>query len=68
MASEGFRFFDLVRWGIADEVVNEYFQKEKERHSWFEGAFFSKGKNEYLPIPQEQINLSEGVYRQNINY
>lgn len=68
MASEGFRFFDLVRWGIADEVINEYFEKEKERHSWFEGAFFTKGKNEYLPIPQNQINLSEGVYRQNINY
>lgn len=29
MAHEGIRFFDLVRWGIADEVLNVYFEKEK---------------------------------------
>ncbi|MBE0653967.1 MAG: RagB/SusD family nutrient uptake outer membrane protein, partial [Bacteroidales bacterium] len=68
MASEGFRFFDLVRWGIAADVINGYFAKERERHSWLTGAFFTQGKHEYLPIPQDQINLSEGLYVQNINY
>jgi len=67
-AGEGTRFFNLVRWGIADEVLNAYFEKEETRHSWFSNAYFTKGKHEYLPIPQAVINLSEGVYVQNINY
>lgn len=28
MAHEGIRFFDLVRWGIADEVLNVYLRKK----------------------------------------
>lgn len=68
MACEGFRFFDLVRWGMAADVINAYFEKEKTRHTWLNGAFFTQGKHEYLPIPQDQINLSEGVYVQNVNY
>ncbi len=67
-ASEGFRFFNLVRWGIAADVLNAYFEKERQRRSWFSSAHFTQGKHEYLPIPQEVINLSEGVYVQNVNY
>jgi hypothetical protein len=28
---EGHRFFDLVRWGVAAEEKNKYFEKEKEK-------------------------------------
>jgi hypothetical protein len=31
LAMEGQRFFDLVRWGIADEVLNAHFEKESTR-------------------------------------
>src|SRR5699024_1630470 len=30
LAMEGERFFDLVRWGVAEEVLNKYFAKEEE--------------------------------------
>ncbi|MCK5135196.1 MAG: RagB/SusD family nutrient uptake outer membrane protein [Bacteroidales bacterium] len=67
-ASEGTRFFNLVRWNDAAEVLNKYFTEETPRKDWFSNAFFTAGKNEYMPIPQSQINLSEGVYVQNHNY
>ncbi|MBF9255728.1 RagB/SusD family nutrient uptake outer membrane protein [Pontibacter sp. 172403-2] len=68
MAMEGRRFYDLVRWGIAAEVMNTYFEKESKRHSWIEIAYFTKGRDEYLPIPQAQMNWSQGVYKQNVGY
>lgn len=70
LAMEGRRFFDLVRWGIADEVMNEYFQREYQRpgRSWLEPAQFTTGRDEYLPIPQPQINWSRGNYVQNPGY
>lgn len=55
LATEGHRFFDLVRWGVADEVLNTYITKEKLRQTYLVGAQFVKGKNEYLPIPQSEI-------------
>ena len=58
LAMEGHRFFDLVRWGIADQEINTYLQKEQESRSYLNEAVFIKGKNEYFPIPQTQIDLS----------
>lgn len=68
LACEGTRFFNLVRWGIADQVINDFFAYEVNYRSWYSSAFFTKGKHEYLPIPQAVINLSEGLYKQNVNY
>jgi|WetSurSiteA1Bulk_404760.scaffolds.fasta_scaffold01216_3 starch-binding outer membrane protein, SusD/RagB family len=65
---EGSRFFDLVRWGIAAETMNEYYAVESTRFQHLVGANFTKNKNEYLPIPQNQITLTEGAYIQNTNY
>ncbi|MGQ8334928.1 RagB/SusD family nutrient uptake outer membrane protein [Sunxiuqinia sp. A32] len=67
-AMEGRRFYDLVRWGIAGDVMNAYFEKEKNRRYWMNVAFFTKGRDEYLPIPQAQMNWSQGVYKQNPGY
>ena len=58
LAMEGHRFFDLVRWGIADQEINTYLQKEQKSRSYLNDAVFIKGKNEYFPIPQAQIDLS----------
>ena len=52
---EGHRFFDLVRWGIADQVLNSYVAKEKTRRTYLNGATFKKGINEYYPIPLAEI-------------
>ena len=65
---EGHRFFDLVRWGIAKQWLDGYLSVERTRRSYLNDANFQAGKNEYMPIPQTQINLSAGLYQQNPGY
>jgi hypothetical protein len=65
---EGHRFFDLVRWGVTKETLDAYFEIEHIRKPYLEAAAFTKGKHEYLPIPNQQINLSGGIYVQNPGY
>ena len=71
LAMEGWRFFDLVRWGIASDVLNSYFKSEPDpetgRGYFYEQAKFDIGDS-YLPIPNNQIVLSMGVYKQNWPY
>jgi len=62
---EGTRFFDLVRWGIAAQTLNDYIAVEKTRYNFLAQAVFTKGRDEYLPIPQTEINLVHGLYTQN---
>lgn len=50
------RFFDLVRQGRAGEVLRAH------------GKNFVDGKHEVFPIPQRQIELSEGMLKQNNGY
>ncbi len=68
LAMEGSRFFDLVRWGIADEVMNTYYIGEATDHTYYQGAEFEKNKNEYVPVPIQQINYSKGSYEQNYGF
>ncbi len=63
---ESERFFDLVRWGIAEEVLNTYFAEEANDCSIYSSAHFTADKNEYLPIPFAQMAASNGHYTQNI--
>lgn len=67
-AMESPRFFDLVRWGIAAETLNAYLEKEKTRRSFLSSAVFTKGRDEYYPIPQREINYTKGLYKQNPGY
>ncbi len=67
-AMEGSRFFDLVRWGIADTYMNSYFEVEKTKRDYLKNGLFTKNRDEYLPIPYNQINFSKGVYKQNYGY
>ncbi|QNN42920.1 RagB/SusD family nutrient uptake outer membrane protein [Pedobacter roseus] len=64
-ATEGYHFFDLVRWGIAAQTINAYFTVEKSRVAHLSDARFTAGRDEYFPIPLNQINFSSGVYKQN---
>jgi hypothetical protein len=72
LALEGHRFFDLVRWGIAAEYINDYLAVEKTRISHLATVTFEKGKHEYFPIPQQEIDLSsngsEPLLKQNSGY
>ena len=65
LGMEGHRFFDLVRWGIADQVLNAYLAKEVISRSHLKDAKFTKGKDEYLPIPQNVIDQGVGNLKQN---
>lgn len=54
LATEGHRFFDLIRTDQAASVL---------------GSFgFVKGKHERLPIPQNEIDASQGALKQNNGY
>ncbi len=54
LALEGQRFWDLVRTGNADEVLGP--------------LGYITGKHELFPIPQTEIDLSQGALKQNPNW
>jgi hypothetical protein len=53
LAMEWDRFYDLVRWGDAPAIL---------------GANGYQAKHQYLPLPQAEIDKSNGVLIQNPNY
>lgn len=67
-AMEGSRFFDLTRWGVADEVINAYYLKEQTLRTYLKGSVFDRNMEEYLPIPEQQIGYSKGLYVQNYGW
>ena len=66
LAMESERFFDLVRWGDAAQVINKFYNEESKKLNFLSGAQFTADKNEYLPIPDKQYSASNGHYTQNI--
>ena len=58
LAMEGHRFFDLVRWGIAESTINSVISYEGQFVSDIDGAHFTAPKNNYFPIPQNEIDLT----------
>ena len=66
LAMEAERFFDLVRWGDAKDVLTNYFSTEKAKCPIiYNDAEFTANRNEYLPIPSKQISASGDNYTQN---
>ena len=57
LAMEHDRFFDIVRWGIAQQAMHAAGKTN-----------FLDSRDVLLPIPQTQIDLSKGVLRQNPGY
>ncbi len=70
LSGEGHRFYDLVRWGTASTVLNAFLAYEGAKLSvGYTGAKFTTGRDEYLPIPQTQIDYQgKDVLKQNPNY
>jgi starch-binding outer membrane protein, SusD/RagB family len=71
LSGEGHRFFDVVRWGIAGTVLNDYLNYERGQVSAtpFAGASFTVGKSEVMPIPQRERDvMGPDLLKQNPNY
>ena len=64
LALEGHRFYDLVRWGIAKQTIESYSEFEGSILPAFLNIQFEQ-KDEYFPIPQQQIDRSQGALKQN---
>ena len=60
------RFFDLVRWGEAEQVLNKYYAEEIDNCTFYQDAHFTANQGEYLPIPAVQMAAAHGHYTQNI--
>ena len=75
LAMENGRYFDLRRWGIASEVLNAFFETEKDVEyngqtyaQYYKDAHYTPGKNEYFPLPYIQLYYVPGLYTQNKGY
>lgn len=70
LSGEGHRFYDLVRWGIAESTINAYLTYEsKFLAGTLGGAKFVANKHELLPIPQDQIDIiGADILKQNPGY
>ncbi len=75
LGMEGSRYFDLRRWGMASKTLNAYFDKEKNDEyegqkyaQYLKDAHYTPGKNEFYPIPYNQLYYVPGLYTQNKNY
>ncbi|HEY5746834.1 MAG TPA: RagB/SusD family nutrient uptake outer membrane protein [Chryseolinea sp.] len=76
LALEGHRFFDLVRWGEVF-IDNSHANPDCLQSAYLYNVSlagvaalgttfqFQEGKSEQWPIPQNQIDLSQGVLKQN---
>jgi len=60
LAFENHRFYDLVRFGVADAVLGA--------HAAAEGYVAYNTRKLLLPIPSREINLSRGLLSQNPGY
>ena len=68
-AMEGHRFFDLVRWGIAEKYLNKYVKEESVDGTDVDGRKYNKrgylvgktftAKNAYFPLPNDEILNSQ---------
>lgn len=66
LAMEAERFFDLVRWGDAKKVLDKFYATDPT--GLYRQSNFTENKLEYMPIPFNEIQSSDNLYKQNPGY
>lgn len=66
LSGEGHRFFDLVRWGLADDYMGTTSLHGAHPKS-LSGGVFQENKHEYIWIPVSEISANENL-NQNPGY
>lgn len=62
LAMEGHRWFDLVRWGVAVDVMNKYMKEEAKIRPYYEGASVSEDEL-FFPIPLVEQENGGDLYK-----
>ena len=62
LALEGHRWFDLVRWGIAVQTMNDFFASEAAFHAYYADANMTEDEL-FFPTPYEEVINSNGLYK-----
>jgi hypothetical protein len=79
LGMEGMRWYDLQRWdgaSVSDPIsnsdgsmaaeINAFFASDVTINSQLQGAHFTPGKNEYYAIPQDQIDKSRSIGKEQL--
>jgi hypothetical protein len=67
-ATEGHRFFDLRRWGIDNEVLNDYIQRDTKFRSYLRGVVYNPEQDDFWPLPKDQVLIQKGILMQDSSY
>ncbi|NIG53019.1 RagB/SusD family nutrient uptake outer membrane protein [Chitinophaga sp. Cy-1792] len=59
LATEGHRYFDIGRWDDGATLMKAFYDYESTITGDLKNAEYKKGRNEYFPVPQRQIDLSQ---------
>jgi starch-binding outer membrane protein, SusD/RagB family len=65
LGMEGHRFFDLQRWGNVVTELNRILSYEKTQRATLYGGAVVGAEDITFPVPQNQIDLSNGKIKQN---
>ena len=69
LGMEGYRFYDLVRWGEDVAAINKYLKYDQVLLPGAFGGASYLAKHAILPIPQDQIDLvGADILKQNAGY
>lgn len=67
LAMEGHRWYDLARWGIASEVLNDFVKYEAKHLGKYSNSAYN-AKWTTMPIPHNEIQKMDGLLVQNENW
>lgn len=62
LAMEGLRWFDLVRWGVIVETMNDYYLSEGQIRPYYQTANLTSDEV-YFPIPLNQVDNAGDLYK-----